>query len=141
TSSGSGARCGSGAGGSSARRCRSRSACGTTSARSGTSSAITTHPYGEATTVRPIDPTREFDDRDFGYATGAYATIRTIGTIRNRFAHSHQATDFDDPEVSRLCASLVLPVVTEQQGKPFDIREHTRPDDIGDTPEELYFTR
>lgn len=41
---------------------------------------------------------------------GMLANVKTIGMIRNRFAHSHQLIDFDDQEVRDHCRKLVMPV-------------------------------
>jgi hypothetical protein len=35
-----------------------------------------------------------------------FADLNTIRAIRNRFAHSHQRIDFDDPEIIGLCKKL-----------------------------------
>ncbi len=42
-----------------------------------------------------------------------FQNIKQIAKIRNAFAHSHIALDFDNPEVAQLCRKLTVPVVAE----------------------------
>jgi hypothetical protein len=55
-----------------------------------------------------------------------YNNARTIGTIRNRFAHSHVALDFLDEEVVRLCNQLQLMEVRDQTSAVFDSQAECR---------------
>src|SRR5712692_9433444 len=62
-----------------------------------------------------------------------YDNAKNVATIRNRFAHSHVPIDFTDSEVVRLCNDLNLTSVTDQTGKPFEIKDHLTPKDISES--------
>ena len=40
---------------------------------------------------------------------GLFQNLRTIGEIRNRFAHSYLSLSFDESEIRKFCESLTLP--------------------------------
>src|SRR5262245_53742703 len=44
---------------------------------------------------------------------GALTNLKTIGKIRNLFAHSHKPLDFEDAEIKNLCANLLLAKVAQ----------------------------
>lgn len=56
---------------------------------------------------------------DLCYALGLisknlFSNLKQVGTIRNRFAHSHLSLSFDDPEITKMCGSLTFPFVNKQ---------------------------
>ena len=58
---------------------------------------------------------------------GLFRNLRTVGEIRNRFAHSYLSLTFDDPEVAHLCESLLFPKVTPESIKdPWAKFKHPR---------------
>jgi hypothetical protein len=50
--------------------------------------------------------------------TGAYLDLCILREIRNAFAHSAEAIDFDRPDVSAKCAALWYPLHISYEGRP-----------------------